>query len=70
MLRTLDKIYNWLKDRSMGYDSGYNDGFRAALQVTQAQTLARLKEKNPELSNKPFQLGYDHAVEVVKGNIN
>jgi hypothetical protein len=53
----------------MGYGSGYNDGFRAAMEVTQAQTLARLKEKNPELSNKPFQLGYDHAVEVVKGNI-
>ncbi len=39
------------------------------MEVTHAQTLARLKEKNPELSNKPFQLGYDHAVEVVKGNI-
>ncbi len=69
MLKALDKIYFWLKDRSLGYDSGYNDGFRAAMEVTHAQTLARLKEKNPELSNKPFQLGYDHAVEVVKGNV-
>ena len=69
MLKTLDRIYFWLKNRSLGYDSGYNDGFRAAMEVTQAQTLARLKEKNPELSNKPFQLGYDHAVEVVKGNV-
>ena len=69
MLKTLDKIYSWLKDRWMGYGSGYNDGFRAAMEVTQAQTLSRLKEKNPGLSNKTFQLGYDHAVEVVKGNI-
>jgi len=69
LLKTLDKIWFWFKDRSIGYNSGYVDGFRAAQEVTHAQTLARLKEKNPELSNKPFQLGYDHAVEVVKGNV-
>lgn len=69
MLKTLDRIWFWFKDRSMGYDSGYIDGYTAAIEVAHAQTLARLKEKNPELSNKPFQLGYDHAVEVVKGNV-
>lgn len=69
MTKTLDRIWFWFKDRSIGYESGYNDGYRAATEVVQAQTLARLAEKNPELSNKPFQLGYDHAVEVVKGNV-
>jgi len=69
MLKTLDKIYNWFRDHSMGYNSGYNDGFRAAMEVTHAQTLARLNEKNPELSNSGFQLGYSHAIEVVKGNV-
>lgn len=69
MLKTLDRIWFWFKNRSIGYDSGYNDGFRAAMEVTHAQTLARLKEKNPHMRNMPFQLGYDHAVEVVKGNV-
>jgi hypothetical protein len=69
MLRLIDRIWFTLKDRSMGYNSGYVDGFRAAREVTDAQTLARLKEKNPELSNKAFQLGYAHAIEVVKGNV-
>jgi hypothetical protein len=69
MLKALDKVWFWFKNRSIGYDSGYNDGFRAAMSVTHAQALARLKEKNPGLSDKTFQLGYDHAVEVVKGNI-
>jgi hypothetical protein len=69
MLKTLDRIYLWLKNRSLGYDSGYNDGFRAAMEVTHAQTLARLKEKDPNFKDKTFQLGYAHAVEVVKGNI-
>jgi hypothetical protein len=54
----------------MGYNSGYVDGFRAAREVTDAQTLSRLQEKNPQLSNKAFQLGYNHAIEVVKGNVN
>jgi hypothetical protein len=53
----------------MGYNSGYVDGFRAAQEVTEAQITATLKEKNPELSNKAFQLGYAHAIEVVKGNV-
>lgn len=69
MLRTLDKIWFWLKDRSIGYNSGYVDGFRAAQEVTEAQIIALLKEKNPELSNAGFQLGYTHAIEVVKGNV-
>ena len=69
MLRTLDKIWFWLKDRSIGYNSGYVDGFRAAQEITEAQIIALLKEKNPELSNAGFQLGYTHAIEVVKGNV-
>jgi hypothetical protein len=69
LLRTLDKIWFWLKDRSIGYNSGYVDGFRAAQEVTDAQTLSRLWEKNPGLKDKSFQLGYAHAVEVVKGNV-
>jgi hypothetical protein len=69
LLRTLDKIWFWLKDRSIGYNSGYVDGFRAAQEVTEAQIIALLKEKNPELSNAGFQLGYTHAIEVVKGNV-
>lgn len=69
MNKALDKIWFWLKDRTMGYESGYQDGFRAAMEVTHAQAIARLSEKNPGLSNKTFQLGYDHAVEVVKGNV-
>jgi hypothetical protein len=69
MLKTLDKIWFWLKDRSIGYNSGYVDGFRAAQEVTHAQIIALLKEKNPELSNAGFQLGYTHAIEVVKGNV-
>jgi hypothetical protein len=69
LLRTLDKIWFWLKDRSIGYNSGYVDGFRAAQEITEAQIIALLKEKNPELSNAGFQLGYTHAIEVVKGNV-
>lgn len=69
MFRTLDKIWFWFKDRSQGYDSGYNDGFRAAMEVTQAQTLSRLQEKDLGLNNKTFQLGYNHAVAVVKGEV-
>jgi hypothetical protein len=69
LLRTLDRIWFKLKDLSMGYNSGYIDGFRAAQEVTEAQTLRRLKDKDPGLKDKSFQLGYAHAVEVVKGNI-
>ena len=69
MYKALDRIWFWFKDRSQGYDSGYNDGFRAAMEVTHAQALARLNEKNPRMSNLTFQLGYDHATEVVKGNV-
>lgn len=69
MLRLIDRIWFTLKDRSMGYNSGYIDGFNAAMEVTHAQALARLNEKNPHLQDQTFQLGYAHAVEVVKGDV-
>ena len=69
MLKTLDRIWFTIKDRFLGYDRGYIDGFKAAQEVTQAQTEARLREYNPRLKDQSFQLGYGHAAEVVKGSV-
>jgi hypothetical protein len=69
MFKALDRVWFWLKDRTIGYHSGYIDGFNAGMDVLQGQTIALLSEKNPALSDQSFQLGYAHAVEVVKGNV-
>jgi hypothetical protein len=69
MLRLLDKLWFTIKDRASGYHLGYEDGVRAGLDIKQASIESRLNEYNPQLSDQSFQLGYAHAVEVVKGKV-
>jgi hypothetical protein len=70
MFRTLDRIYFTIKDRIKGYNSGYVDGIMAGMEVSQSAAEERLRQYDLHHADKRFQLGYAHAVAVVKGEIN
>ena len=69
LLRLLDNIWFTIKDKLAGYNSGYTDGIRAGYDIAQGGLEAKLKEHDLQHSNEAFQLGYAHAVAVVKGEI-
>lgn len=80
-MRQLDNIWFWLADRYMGvvkgaqcihqeaYDMGWDDGFDNGIVSSRKAVINKLENMNPKLSNPEFQLGYDHAVAIVKGDI-
>jgi hypothetical protein len=69
LLKTLDNIWFTIKDKLAGYNSGYTDGIRAGYDIAQGAVEAKLYEHDLQHANEAFQLGYAHAVAVVKGEI-
>jgi hypothetical protein len=51
------------------YDMGWDDGFDNGIVSSRKAVINKLENMNPKLSNPEFQLGYDHAVAIVKGDI-
>lgn len=81
MLKRIDAIWFAMKDRWKGfvrgecaietesYDNGWDDGFNNGVVTGRLAAQAKLTNMNPKLSNAEFQLGYSHAVAIVKGEI-
>ena len=67
----LDRIYFKLKDKGYeeGYVDGVKDGWGDGYDIAQAGLEAKLKEHDLQHANEAFQLGYAHAVAVVKGEV-
>jgi hypothetical protein len=81
LLTGVDKFYFYLRDHLKGakqgfndcYDSGYTTGYGngyedGALEMI-AEISKELVERNPNISDSGFQLGYNHAIAVVKGEL-
>jgi hypothetical protein len=75
MFRLLDRIYFKLKDKGYeeGYVDGVKDGWGDGYDIGQVNAKSAIETNlaiyNPNLSDKSFQLGYAHAVAVMKGEI-
>ena len=69
MFRLIDDLLNKIRDHRLGYNSGYVDGLRTGISTTRAGLEQKLTEKNPRMNNAEFQLGYEHALAIVKGEI-
>lgn len=69
MFRLLDNLLNKIRDHRLGYNSGYVDGLEAGISATRAGIERKLSDKNPRMNSAEFQLGYEHALAVVKGEI-
>ena len=62
-----DAIYE--KTRDMTYSDSWDEGFDNGIVSSRKAVINKLENMNPKLSNPEFQLGYDHAVAIVKGDI-
>lgn len=85
MLRLIDRTWLRLEDKLKGFKYGYNaiytysvaeeskiswdEGFDNGIVSCRKAVINKLENMNPKLSNAEFQLGYDHAVAIVKGDI-
>jgi len=75
MLRLIDRIYFKLTDRGYldGYDQGFTEGYADGREDGKAEArqeiLDELTMLNPHLKDQIFQLGYNHAVKVARGEI-
>jgi hypothetical protein len=69
MFRLLDRIWFTMQDKLKGYESGYIDGFRSGIDVHQGVIEMQLRDHDLHHANPEFQLGYAHAVAIVKGEI-
>lgn len=85
MLRWIDKTWIRLEDKLKGFKYGYEEiysnaheigsedawdaGFDNGIVSSRKAVINKLENMNPKLSNAEFQLGYDHAVAIVKGEI-
>lgn len=76
-MKLVDKIYFYVQNKMRGYNQGYDDGesvgwqegYDAGIVASRMAVIAKLETKNPNMSDQSFQLGYLHALEIVKGNI-
>jgi len=74
-MKILDKLYFYFKETFSRYDEGYDNGYdqgelngyQIARAELQQEIVCRLDEMNPHFSDESFQLGYRHAIAVVKG---
>ena len=70
MLKLIDRIYFNLRNITRDPNEMYNEGFAAGLETGKARTLSELSERSlAGFSNTSLALGYNHAVEVVKGEL-
>lgn len=80
-MKIIDKVYFACRDRwqglkhgysasrAEGYSLGYLEAYEGAEIDKLKGILELLDSKNPKLNNAEFQLGYLHAIAVIKGEI-
>lgn len=85
MLKTIDKAWIKLEDKLKGFKYGYNaiyaysvaeeskiswdEGFDNGVISSRKAVINKLENMNPKLSNQEFQLGYEHALAIVRGEL-
>lgn len=80
-MKALDKLSDKLKGFKYGFDAihektkeathaeSWDDGFDNGIISSRKAVINKLENMNPKLSNPEFQLGYMHALAIVKGEI-
>ena len=70
MLKTIDRIYFNLRNVLRDPNEMFAEGMAAGREVEKAQILRQLSDKSlAGFSNASLALGYNHAVEIVKGEL-
>ena len=85
MLKMIDKAWLKLEDKYNGWKWGYqavylfavaseskdswDEGFDNGVISSRKAVINKLENMNPKLSNQEFQLGYEHALAIVRGEL-
>lgn len=85
MLKMIDKVWLKLEDSLKGFKWGYkgiyayavaevsqeswDEGFDNGVISSRKAVINKLENMNPKLSNQEFQLGYEHALAIVRGEL-
>lgn len=85
MLKMIDKVWLKLEDKYNGWKWGYqavylfavaseskeswDEGFDNGVISSRKAVINKLENMNPKLSNQEFQLGYEHALAIVRGEL-
>lgn len=85
MLKTIDRVWIKLEDKLKAFKYGYNaiyaysvaeefkiswdEGFDNGVISSRKAVINKLENMNPKLSNQEFQLGYEHALAIVRGEL-